>query len=82
MGVVVHEHTSHSPNIFTQDESPEIVCIPKVTLFGLFDTGFSFRDPKIVQSKSFEMKRARPTWGRRDFLCWMGAVRNPEVIIV
>jgi hypothetical protein len=41
-GVVVHEHTSHSPNT----RSPEIVGIPEVTHFGSFDTESSARGPQ------------------------------------
>ena len=33
------------------------ICSPKVIFLGSLDTGISFKDPKLVYRKSFEMTR-------------------------
>ena len=56
---------------FIQHKSLEVVCNLGVTFFSWFDTGNSFKDPKLVSSWSFGMIRQQTHRGSRFLVGWM-----------
>ena len=72
-GIIAYECTSHSSHLLSH-ESHEITCSMYVTSLSWFDTAISFKNPKITQSKSFDMNWPQTYRSLGSYVGWMRAI--------
>ena len=56
---------------FIQHKSPKVVCRLEDIIFYWFDTGFYFKDPGLIKSRSFEMNWPQTYRGLSFYVGWM-----------